>query len=120
MDESFSFYLKLVGYGITIFSFIQIMMLAFLRRGEFLSDLRGIDSKWQLVEFAAVIWCIIFPTVIVVDILGVHIGPEIWLSLDALFMANLGKKSFDKYVEHRYKNKEETTSENTDNEEQIK
>jgi amino acid transporter len=91
------------------------MLLAFFKRREFLSDLRGSDKRWQLVEYAAIVWAILFPTVVICDIFGIKINAEVWLSLDSLFIANLSKKSFDKYVEHKYSkqsNSEESSETN--------
>lgn len=104
---------KYLGHIIALICLAQIYIIYWIKRNEFLNSLRGKDLTWQLLEISGVGWYMLFPTLVIVSLLGLNVTTEVWASMDFIYTANLGFKRFDKYLEHKYpKNESPDNKEN--------
>lgn len=108
---------KYAGHLIAIFCLIQIYFIYYIKRNEFFTDLRGKDIKWQLLEISAIAWYMLFPMLVVVNLFGLHVDSLVWGSMDFIYIANLGMKRADKYIESKYpKNEDSNNKKDKENE----
>lgn len=106
---------KLVGYVIAILALVQLFVIFFLERKKIIEDLRGKDLKWQFLELSGIAWLVLFPTVVICDLLGVHMDAFAWASMDFIYAAGIAGKGHAKLIEMKYGNhqKESAPSNNS-------
>lgn len=90
-----------IGYAIAICMLVNIMIATFLHRKSITGGLKGEDGKWQFIEWAQLIWTILFPGLVICDLLGVHASLNVWTSMDAVYLISVGGKVGSKYFEAR-------------------
>jgi hypothetical protein len=98
---------KYIGHIIAIICLLQIYVVYYIKRNEFFTSLRGKDLSWQLLEISAIAWYMLFPMLVVVNLFGLHVDAIIWGSMDFIYVANLGMKRADKYIESKYPKNED-------------
>jgi hypothetical protein len=101
---------ELIAYVIVIGMLISVTFVKFVMRKEVLPDLRGKDGRWQIIELSAVLWWLIFPTVIAVSLLGIDVATGVWSSLDTIYMINVGGKI---YINHLLTKSQSNTNVNS-------
>lgn len=84
---------RIIGYIIAVSCFVWISYLTYKKGAEVWEDLKGDDGKWQIIEVTGVVWIFLFPTVVLLDILGLSASTPVWASLDTIFIALIGGKA---------------------------
>lgn len=100
-----------IGYIIGIYSLLLLFIIYFKERKNIITDLRGKDLIWQLRELSAIGWLILFPSLAVCDMLGYKADSQVWWSLDLCYMANLGSKNLDHFIDKKYGSVKDTQHE---------
>jgi len=113
-NQIIEIFAKYTGHIIAIVCLFQIYLIYYTKRREFFTGLKGKDLTWQLLEISGIGWYMLFPMLVVADILGLHASSIVWGSMDFIYVANLGMKRLDKYIElkeskpNTQKNEQET------------
>ena len=95
-----------IAYILAILAIIQLFFVFFFNRKDIMHDLRGKDMMWQFLELSGIVWLVVFPVVVVVDILGVEIHSHTWTALELVYFMNLGAKASHKYIDQKFNKKE--------------
>lgn len=110
---------KYLGHIIAIVCILQIYVIYYIKRNEFFQGLRGRDLTWQLLEISGIGWYLLFPMLVVTDLFGLHADTKVWASMDTIYVANLGFKTFQKHLDLKHKSNEITDSQKNSKDEQI-
>lgn len=92
---------QLVAYVLVVISLGQIYFLFYKK--SILKDLRGDDTKWQFLEVSGIVWIILFPAIVLSSLFSdKHYPPEVWTTMDIIYLINVLGKRADKFIEARY------------------
>jgi hypothetical protein len=92
---------ELIAYGIIFYMLVSVTWVKLFLREEVMADLRGPDKQWQIIELSAVMWWLIFPSVIAASMLGVDVPTGVWTSLDTVYGVNILGKAYLKGKEQQ-------------------
>lgn len=90
-----------VGYVIAAGALVHLMIQTFIHRKGLAEGLRGEDGRWQFIEWAQLVWAVLFPTLVICDLYGLHASIHVWTSVDAVYLISVGGKVGSKYFESR-------------------
>jgi len=92
---------RLLAYVICIACLVQLFFIFYLERKDIVIGLKGKDLMWQFLELSGVAWLVLFPTVVIVSLLGVDVPVGAWTSMDAVYFMNLGGKISHKWMDNQ-------------------
>jgi hypothetical protein len=73
-----------------------------------MDDLRGKDKIWQFLELSGIAWLVLFPIVIVADMLGNEVHEHTWSALEAIYFMNLTAKVGHRFMDGKFGDSKKT------------
>ena len=96
----------IIAYVIALIALVQLFVIFFFNRNDILQGLKGKDMLWQFVELSGIVWIVIFPIVIIVDIFGIEVHSHTWTAMELVYFMNLGSKVSHKYLDKKFTKEE--------------
>lgn len=107
MSETIEEILKLpiphtIAYIIALASLVQLFIIFFVQRKDIMLSLKGEDGKWQFLELSGLVWLVIFPVVIIVDIFGIEVHDHTWSAMELVYFMNLSGKIGHRFLDKKF------------------